>query len=190
MDLNQTMQKNASDRGLLGPRPEGRPLPPRNAAHDALMRKAEGLVAQVTKGGTGKPLTIEQAFEKVFADPTNRALAQAALRPASMKGAPSADEDEDEDDSSLPSSHEDDGGNTAQNARNAVIGRLSTDKDRKGRPASAARTFGLGDRKAKVAARVQKFLTMCPAASDDEALGYALSGRKVRKAYDARLKAS
>ena len=27
MDFNQTLQKNASDRGLLGPRPVERPLP-------------------------------------------------------------------------------------------------------------------------------------------------------------------
>jgi hypothetical protein len=74
-------------------------------------------------------------------------------------------------------------------ARNAVIGRLNSDKGKAGRPASATRTFGLGGRKAKVAARVQKFLTMCPAASDDEALGYALSRRRVRKGLEARLKA-
>jgi hypothetical protein len=106
-----------------------------------------------------------------------------------MKEAPSADEDEDEDDGNSPASYEDDGGNTAHNARSAVIGRLSTDKDKTGRPASATRMFGLGGRKAKVAARVQKFLTMCPAASDDEALGYALSRKKARKALEARLKA-
>jgi hypothetical protein len=37
---------------------------------------------------------------------------------------------------------------------------------------------------------MQKFFMLCPAASDDEALGYALSPKRVRKAYDARLKAS
>jgi hypothetical protein len=31
---------------------------------------------------------------------------------------------------------------------------------------------------------------MCPNASDDEALEYALSGKSVRKAVDARLNAS
>jgi hypothetical protein len=83
-----------------------------------------------------------------------------------------------------------DGGNTAHNPRNAVIGRLSTDQDKTARPTSATRTFGLDSRKAKVAARVRKFLTMCPAASDDEALGYALSSKSARKGVDARLKAS
>src|SRR6202023_3163677 len=91
MAFNHVLQKRASDAGLLGPRPEERPLPPRNAAHDQLMRKAEALVAKLAKSGTGEPLTIEQAFEKVFADPVNRTLAQAALRPASRKGAPSAE---------------------------------------------------------------------------------------------------
>jgi hypothetical protein len=67
---------------------------------------------------------------------------------------------------------------------------LSTDKDKTGRPASATRTFGLSGRKAKIAGRVQKFLTMWPNASDDEALGYALSRKSVRKALDGRLKAS
>lgn len=76
------------------------------------------------------------------------------------------------------------------NARNAVIGRLSTDQDKTARPTSATRTFGLGSRKAKIAARVQKFLTMCPSASDDEALEYALSRKSARKGVDARLKAS
>jgi hypothetical protein len=37
-----------------------------------------------------------------------------------MKGAPSADQDEDEDNGRSPASYEDDGGNTAQNARNAI----------------------------------------------------------------------
>jgi hypothetical protein len=180
----------SADRGLLGPRPDERPLPPPNAAHDQLMLKAEALVAKVAKSGTGEPLTIEQAFEKVFADPANRALAQAALRPASMKCAPTADEDEDEDDGDSPASYEDDGGNTAHNASNAVTGRLSTDQDKTARPTSATRTFGLGSRKAKIAARVQKFLTMCPNASDDEALEYALSRKSARKGVDAGLKAS
>jgi hypothetical protein len=189
MDFDQTLQKNASDRGLLGQRTEERPLPPRNAAHDALMLKAQALVEKVAKS-IGKPLTIEQAFEKVFADPANRALAQAALRPASMKGAPSADDDDDEDDGKSPASYEDDGGNTAHLASSAIIGRLASDKDKTARPTSATRRFGLGGRKAKIAARVQKFLSMCPNASDDEALGYALSRKRVRKVYDAKLKAS
>ena len=107
-----------------------------------------------------------------------------------MQGAPPADEDEDEEDGNSPANYDDDGGNTAHNPRNAVIGRLNADADKTGRPVSAARTFGLGGRKAKVAARVQKFLTMCPNASDDEALGYALSRKSVRKALDARLRAS
>jgi hypothetical protein len=64
-------------------RPPKRPLPPPNAAHDALMLKAQALVEQVAKSGAGKSLTIEQAFEKVFSDKANRALALAALRPAS-----------------------------------------------------------------------------------------------------------
>ena len=121
-------------------------------------------------------------------DPANRALAQAAMRPASMQGAPPADEDEDEEDGNSPANYDDDGGNTAHNPRNAVIGRLNADADKTDRPVSAARTFGLGGRKAKVAARVRKFLTMCPNASDDEALGYALSRKSVRKALEGRLK--
>jgi hypothetical protein len=87
-------------------------------------------------------------------------------------------------------SYEDDGSNTAHNPRTAVTGGVSTAKDKTGRPTSATRTFGLGERKAKVAARLQKFLTMCPNASDDEALGYALSRKKARKALEARLRAS
>jgi hypothetical protein len=35
------------------------------------------------------------------------------------------------------------GGNTARNTRNAVIGRLSTDKGKTGRPFAATRRFGL-----------------------------------------------
>jgi hypothetical protein len=170
------------------PRSDARPLPPPNAAHDQLTRKAEALVDKVAKSGAGKRITLEAAYEKVLSDPANRALAQAAMRPASMQGAPTANEDEDDGNSSA--SYEDDGGNTAHNARNAVIGLLESDKDKTGRPTSATRTFGLGGRKAKVAARVQKFLTMCPNASDDEALGYALSRKSVRKALDARLRAS
>jgi hypothetical protein len=178
----------SADPALLGPRPEERPVPPPNAAHDQLMRKAEALVAEVEKSGVGETLTIERAFEKVLTDPANRTLAQAALRPAFMKGAPPIDEDDDEDDGESQASYEDDGGNAAQNARSAVIGRLSSDKDKTGRPASATRTFGLSGRKAKVAARVQKFLTMCPKASDDDALGYALSRKSVRKALEAKLR--
>jgi len=102
-----------------------------------------------------------------------------------MKGAelPDGDEDGDgdADDGRSPATYDDDGGNNAHNPRSAVIGRRESDEERTGRPASATRTFGLGGRKAKVAARIQKFLTMCPAASDDEALGYALSRRRVRK---------
>jgi hypothetical protein len=179
----------SADRGLLGPRPEERPIPPPNAAHDTLMRKAQALVAKVAKSGAGKRITLEAAYEKVLSDPANRALAQAAMRPASMQGAPTADEDEDEDDGNSPASYEDDGGNTAHNPRSAVIGRVESDKEKTARPTSATRTFGLGERKAKVAARLQKFLTMCPNASDDEALGYALSRKKARKALEARLKA-
>jgi hypothetical protein len=179
----------SADVDLLGPRPEERPLPPPNAAHDQLMRKAESLVAKVAKSGAGQPITLELAYERVLRDPANSALAKAALRPTSMKGAPPVDEDDDEDDTKSPASYEDDGGNTAQNARSAVIGRLTTDRDKTGRPASATPTLGLGTRKAKIAKRVQKFLTMCPAASDDEALGYALSPKRVRKAYGAKLKA-
>jgi hypothetical protein len=180
----------SADRGLLGPRPEERPIPPPNAAHDTLMRKAQALVAKVAKSGAGKRITLEAAYEKVLSDPANRALAQAALRPASIKGAPPVDEDDDEDDGGSSASYDDDGGNTAHSARNAVIGRLSTDADKTGRPASATRTFGLGGRKAKIAGRVQKFLTMCPSASDDEALEYALSRKSARKGVDAGLKAS
>jgi hypothetical protein len=180
----------SADRSLLGTRPEERPLPPPNAAHDQLMRKAQVLVANVAKSGTGKRITLEAAYEKVLTDPANRALAQAALRPASINGAPPVDEDEDEDDGNSSASYEDDGGNTAHNARTAVIGSVSTDKDKTGRPTSATRTFGLGGPKAKIAARVQKFLTMCPSASDDEALEYALSRKSARKRVDARLKAS
>jgi hypothetical protein len=172
------------------PRPEERPIPPPNAAHDQLMRKAEALVDKVAKSGAGKRITLEAAYEKVLSDPANRALAQAALRPASIKGAPPVDEDDDEDDGGSSASYDDDGGNTAHSARNAVIGRLSTDADKTGRPASATRTFGLGGRKAKIAGRVQKFLTMCPSASDDEALEYALSRKSARKGVDAGLKAS
>jgi len=170
------------------PRSDARPLPPPNAAHDQLMRKAEALVDKVAKSGAGEGITLEMAYEKVLSDPANRALAQAAMRPASMQGAPSADEDEDDGNSSA--NYEDDGGNTAHNARNAAIGFLESDKDKTGRPTSATRTFGLGGRKAKVAARVQKFVTMCPNASDDEALEYALSRKSARKGVDARLKAS
>jgi hypothetical protein len=97
-----------------------------------------------------------------------------------MKGAPTVDEDDDKDD----------GGNAPQNARSAIVGRLSSDKDKTGRPASATRTFGFGGRKDKIARRVRKFLTLCPNATDDEALGYSLSRKSVRKALDARLKAS
>jgi hypothetical protein len=172
------------------PRSDARPIPPPNAAHDTLMRKAQALVAKVAKSGAGKRITLEAAYEKVLSDPANRALAQAAMRPASMQGAPTADEDEDEDDADSPASYEDDGGNTAHNPRSAVIGRVESDKEKTTRPTSAIRTFGLGERKAKVAARLQKFLTMCPNASDDEALGYALSRKKARKALEARLKAS
>jgi hypothetical protein len=99
------------------------------------------------------------------------------------------DDDGDEDDDNSPASYADDGGNSAQNARSAVIGRLNSDKDKTGRPSSATRTFGLGARKDKIAARVQKFLTLCPNAGDDEALEYALSRKSVRKTHEARLKA-
>jgi hypothetical protein len=179
----------SSDVGLLGPRSE-RPLPPPNAAHEQLIRKAEELVVSVSKRGSAKPLTVEQAFEKVLCDPGNRALAKAAVRPASMKGAELPDGDEDADDGWSPATYDDDGDNTAHNPRSAVIGRRESDEERTARPTSATRTFGLGSRKAKIAARVQKFLTMCPNASDDEALEYALSGKSVRKAVDARLNAS
>jgi hypothetical protein len=96
------------------------------------MRKAEELVANVAKSGNVKRLTVEQAFEKVLTDPANRALARAALRPASMKRAPSADDDGEEDESQA--SYEDDGGNTAHNPTTAVIGLLESDKDKMGRP--------------------------------------------------------
>jgi hypothetical protein len=88
MDFNETLQKDASDRGLLGPRPMERPLPPPNAAHDALMQKAEALVARVAKSGSGKPMTLETAYEKVLMDPANIELAKAALYPAAMKKVP------------------------------------------------------------------------------------------------------
>jgi hypothetical protein len=189
MDFKQTLQKNASDAGLLGPRPEKRPVPPPNAAHDQLMRKAEALVAKIEKSGAGRRITLETAYEKVLTDPANRALAQAALWPAAMKSEPSTDEDEDEDEDKSSVRYDDDGGNTVHNPRSAVMGRLSTDEEKTGRPAAAARTFGLSARKAKVAARVRKFLTLCPAATDDEALGYALSPKRVRKVYNARMKA-
>jgi hypothetical protein len=168
------------------PRPEERPIPPPNAAHDALMRKAEALVAKVAKSGIDRPLTVEQAFEKVFSDPDNRALARSAVRPASMSGAASADQDQDEDDTQA--SYEDDGGNTAHNPRNAVIGRLERDSARIGRPTSAPRSLGLTGRTAKIKRRVEKFLTMCPASTDEEALGYALAPKRVRKAYEVRLR--
>jgi len=73
MDFDQTLQKNASDRGLLGSRPEERPLPPPNASHEQLMRKAEALVTKVAKSTTGKPLTVERVIEvdeRVRADGT------------------------------------------------------------------------------------------------------------------------
>jgi hypothetical protein len=174
----------AQSAGLLG---TARPLPPPNAAHEALMRKAQALVAIVAKSGTGESITLESAYEKVLTDPGNRALAKSALRPASMRGAASADEDEDEDDSQA--SYEDDGGNTAHNPMSAVIGRFESDNERTGRPTSATRTFGLGGRKAKIKRRVEKFLMLCPSASDDEALGYALSRKRVRKALEVKLRA-
>ena len=86
--------------------------------------------------------------------------------------------------------YDDDGSNTAQNARSAVIGRLRSDKDKTGRPASATRKFDLGGRKAKITARVQKFLAICPGASDDQALECAMARKRVRKALEAKLKAS
>ena len=101
MDFYQTMQKNAAERGLLGPRPEPRPVPAPNAAHDQLMQKAEALVTKVAKSGAGKPLTIEQAFEKVLTDPANLALARQALRPRPIKGVPTAQEVEDENDGEI-----------------------------------------------------------------------------------------
>ena len=153
------------------------------------MQKAQTLVDKVAKSGSGKPMTLETAYEKVLMDPANVELATAALYPAALKKSPSADDDENEDDGNSPSSYESDGGNTAQSARSAVIGRLSTDKDKTARPASATRTFDLSGRKAKIAARVQKFLAMCPGASDDEALGYALSRKSIRKSLEARLRA-
>jgi hypothetical protein len=61
-----------------------RAVPPPNAAHEQLMRKAEELAANVAKSGNGKPITLEQAYEKVLTDPANRALARAALRPVSI----------------------------------------------------------------------------------------------------------
>jgi hypothetical protein len=102
-----------------------------------------------------------------------------------MNGVPTADEDEDEEDGHSPASYDDDGGNTAHNP-SAVIGRLESDNERTGRPTSATRTFGLGGRKAKIRRRVEKFLTMCPGAPDNDALGYALSRKKARKAFKAR----
>jgi hypothetical protein len=56
----------STDRGVLGPRPEERPLPPPNAAHDQLVRRAEALVAKVAKSGTGERITLEMAYEKVL----------------------------------------------------------------------------------------------------------------------------
>ena len=130
------------------------------------MRKAEALVARVAKSVTSKPLTIEQAFEKVLTNPANLALARAALRPRSVKTVPSqrknGDEDEDETDGESTGSYEDDGGNTAHNAGNAVIGRIGTDADKTGRPASATRKFDLSGRKAKITARVRKFFGHVP----------------------------
>jgi len=111
----------SADCGLLVPSPEERPLPPPNAAHDRLMRKAEALVDKVAKGGAGKRITLEAAYEKVLSDPANRALAQAAMRPASMQGAPTADEDEDDDDGKSTASYEDDGGNTAHTAGHGLL---------------------------------------------------------------------
>jgi hypothetical protein len=135
------------------------------------MRKAEALVAKVAKSGIGRPLTVEQAFEQVLSEKANCALAQAALRPGFHEVRTVRARGYEKDDSISPASYEDDGGNTAQNARNAVIGRRSTDADKTGSPASA---------------RLQKFLTMRPNASDDEALGYALSRKSARKAMEAR----
>jgi hypothetical protein len=53
------------------------PITTAQGAHDALIEKAEALVA---KSGNRKPITLETAYEKVFSDLANRALAQAALR--------------------------------------------------------------------------------------------------------------
>ena len=72
MDFNQTLQKNSSDRGLLAHAPwSARCPPPPNAAHDGLMQKAEALVEKVAKSGSGKPMTLETAYEKVLMDPAN-----------------------------------------------------------------------------------------------------------------------
>jgi hypothetical protein len=106
------------------------------------MEKAEALVAKVVKSGTGKPLTIEQAFEKVFSDPVNRALARAAMRPTSRKGTPSPDEE----DGKSPASYDDDGDNTAQNARTAVTGSAPTKTRRAGPPLQRGRSVSAGAR--------------------------------------------
>jgi len=102
--------------------PYGRPLPPPNAAHDELMRKAKELVANVAKSGAAKPLTVGQAFAKALTEPANRALAKSALRPTSLKGALATDDDGDEAENNgiSPTRYEDDGGNTAHNPRSAV----------------------------------------------------------------------
>jgi len=71
MDFNQTLQKNSSDRGLLAHAPWSARCPPPNAAHDGLMQKAEALVEKVAKSGSGKPMTLETAYEKVLMDPAN-----------------------------------------------------------------------------------------------------------------------
>src|SRR5215469_15336740 len=124
-------QPGSANVGSVGARSERRPLPPPNSAHEQLMRKAEELVTKIAKSGTGRRITLETAYERVLTDPANRILAKAALRPASTNGAPTADEDEDGDDGNSPASYDDDGGNTA------LTGRLSTDADKAGRPASA-----------------------------------------------------
>jgi hypothetical protein len=130
-------------------------------------------------------ITQSRAFEIFLENASEYALSAqgpSRCRPNGRTG----DQDEDNADGNSPASYDDDGGNTAQNARIAVIGRLNRDKDKTGRPASATRKFDLDGRKAKITVRVQKFLTMCPGARDNEGLGHVLSRKRVRKALEGR----
>ena len=60
------------------------------------MQKAQAVVDKVAKSGSGKPITLETAYERVLMDPANVELAKAALYPAAMKKRPSADDGEDD----------------------------------------------------------------------------------------------
>jgi len=86
-----------------------------------------------------------------------------------------------------------DGDNIAQDPKPAPIGTLSTDADRRKRPASALKRLPAADVerfRAKVAKRCDRYIKKNPGASRKEAMQYAMASKSARRAYKSWRKAS